>query len=476
MEWARAEERTVMTSVHLTEGRPLAVILRFTLPLFLGNMFMQLYNLVDTVIVGRFLGENALAAVGSTGTIIFLVQGLATGLTTGFTVLTAQHFGAMDPKGTRRSASNALMLSFGVILILTFFSTLFMHRILLIMNTPAEIYDDAYRYIIIICAGLFSIVLYTLGSSLLTAVGNSRLPLVFLMVGAVCNIALDLLFIPGLGMGTEGAAYATVISQVIAALVAAVYIGRKMPDLRPYRDFWRLDRGMAIRQIRVGVPMALQFGITASGTMVLQTAVNTFGPTAVAAFTAASKMSTLLTQGFAALGQSMAAYGGQNYGAARPDRIRSGVRAAMQIDIAYAALISILILLLLHPLMCLFFPAGTDTGKLMEFARPYIYFSMSCYIPLGMIFIFRNIMQGCGYGFLPMMGGVVELVARVIPAAVSMRLGSYLLAAACDASAWLTAGLFTAFAYHFYVIGRIEQRIRRGRARMDASPPAPEKE
>ena len=476
MEWARAEERTVMTSVHLTEGRPLAVILRFTLPLFLGNMFMQLYNLVDTVIVGRFLGENALAAVGSTGTIIFLVQGLATGLTTGFTVLTAQHFGAMDPKGTRRSASNALMLSFGVILILTFFSTLFMHRILRIMNTPAEIYDDAYRYIIVICAGLFSIVLYTLGSSLLTAVGNSRLPLVFLMIGAGCNIALDLLFIPGLGMGTEGAAYATVISQVIAALVAAVYIGRKMPDLRPYRDFWRLDRGMAIRQIRVGVPMALQFGITASGTMVLQTAVNTFGPTAVAAFTAASKMSTLLTQGFAALGQSMAAYGGQNYGAARPDRTRSGVRAAMQIDVAYAALISILILLLLHPLMRLFFPVGTDTGKLMEFARPYIYFSMSCYIPLGMIFIFRNIMQGCGYGFLPMMGGVVELVARVIPAAVSMRLGSYLLAAACDASAWLTAGLFTAFAYHFYVIGRIEQRIRRGRARMDASPPAPEKE
>lgn len=476
MEWARAEERTVMTSVHLTEGRPLAVILRFTLPLFLGNMFMQLYNLVDTVIVGRFLGENALAAVGSTGTIIFLVQGLATGLTTGFTVLTAQHFGAMDPKGTRRSASNALMLSFGVILILTFFSTLFMHRILRIMNTPAEIYDDAYRYIIVICAGLFSIVLYTLGSSLLTAVGNSRLPLVFLMIGAGCNIALDLLFIPGLGMGTEGAAYATVISQVIAALVATVYIGRKMPDLRPYRDFWRLDRGMAIRQIRVGVPMALQFGITASGTMVLQTAVNTFGPTAVAAFTAASKMSTLLTQGFAALGQSMAAYGGQNYGAARPDRTRSGVRAAMQIDVAYAALISILILLLLHPLMRLFFPVGTDTGKLMEFARPYIYFSMSCYIPLGMIFIFRNIMQGCGYGFLPMMGGVVELVARVIPAAVSMRLGSYLLAAACDASAWLTAGLFTAFAYHFYVIGRIEQRIRRGRARMDASPPAPEKE
>lgn len=459
-----------MKSVHLTEGRPLAVILRFTLPLFLGNMFMQLYNLVDTVIVGRFLGPDALAAVGSTGTIIFLVQGLATGLTAGFTVLTAQRYGAMDAKGTRRSASNALMLSFGVIVILTLFSTLFMRRVLHLMNTPEEIFNDAYRYIIVICAGLFSIVLYTLGSSLLTAVGNSRLPLVFLSIGAVCNIFLDLLFIPGFGMGPEGAAYATVISQVVAALAAAVYIGKKMPGLRPYRDFWRLDRGMAIRQIRVGVPMALQFGITASGTMVLQTAVNTFGPTAVAAFTAASKMSTLLTQGFAALGQSMAAYGGQNYGAARSDRIRSGVRAAMQIDIVYSFFISVLVLILLHPLMQLFFPAGTDTGRLMAFARPYIYFSMSCYVPLGMIFIFRNIMQGCGYGFLPMMGGVVELVARVIPAAVSMQIASYPLAAACDASAWLTAGIFTACAYHFYVIGKIEQKIKRGRAKMDPKP------
>ena len=318
-----------MKSVHLTEGKPLTVILRFTLPLFLGNLFMQLYNLVDTIIVGRALGQNALAAVGSTGTIVFLVQGLAIGLTTGFTVLAAQRFGAMDPKGTRRSASNALMLSFGVILILTALSTIFMRRILRLMNTPEEIFDDAYRYIIVICFGLFSIVLYTLGSALLTAVGNSKLPLFFLLIGAVCNIVLDLAFILGLGMGTEGAAYGTVLSQVIAALAAALYIARKMPDLRPYRDFWRIDRGMAARQIRVGIPMALQFGITASGTMVLQTAVNTFGPAAVAAFTAASKMSTLLTQGFAALGQSMAAYGGQNYGAARSDRIRSGVKAAM---------------------------------------------------------------------------------------------------------------------------------------------------
>ncbi len=445
-----------MTQNRLTEGNPMSVILKFTLPLFLGNVFQQLYNMADTIIVGRFVGQNALAAVGSTGTIMFLVLGIAIGLTTGYTVMTAQRFGAGDVHGTRRSTGNAIVLSLITAVVITVLSVSLLHPILRIMNTPAEIYEDAYAYISVICLGTICSVFYNLFAAMLRSVGNSKMPLVFLVLSAGLNVILDLICIIAFQMGTRGAGVATVTAQGISAVFAGLYIWKKIPDVKPYRDIWNLDKQMARNQLSVGIPMALQFGITASGTMIMQAAVNLFGATAVAAYTAANKVCSLLNQGFVSLGQTMASYTGQNYGKRDIGRIREGIRAAVKADIIYAIAAGVICVILLRPLMGLFFSGDTDIAELMPYAWPYIIACVICYIPLGFIFIFRNTMQGCGYGFLPMVGGVIELLCRLVMAAAAIATMYYPLAAWCDASAWLGTGIFTLFACR-YIIKKVEQ-------------------
>ncbi|SEA30299.1 putative efflux protein, MATE family [Lachnospiraceae bacterium NK3A20] len=442
----------------LTRGKPLSVIVKFMIPLFIGNVFQQLYNMADTVIVGRYVGQNALAAVGSTGTIMFLVLGFATGLTTGFTVLTSQRYGAKDAVGTRKSVANAMILAVIVIAVMTLVSLLVMRPVLTLMNTPAEIYEDAYRYISIICGGIFCTVFYNLFSAMMRSVGNSRMPLVFLVMSACLNVVLDLVFIINFHMGTAGAAIATDVAQGISAVLSILYMIRKMPELMPERHMWRLTGYMTRVQLQVGLPMALQFGITASGTMVMQAAINTFGAVAVASFTAAGKVQNLITQEFSSMGQSMASYCGQNYGKGDYERIQQGVRSAILVSVIYSIAAAIVGLTLLRPMMGLFFPAGTDIAGMMPYANTYIRLCVIFYIPLSMIFIFRNAMQGCGYGFLPMMGGVVELFCRLAMALASMALNIYALAAFCDPFAWIGACIFTAIAYRI-VIGKVRATL-----------------
>lgn len=442
----------------LTKGKVLPILLRFTIPLWIGNIFQQFYNMADTVIVGRFVGQNALAAVGSTGTIMFLVIGIAGGLASGFTVLTAQRFGARDADGTKKSVVNAILLSVVMIVILTFVSLLTMRPILHLMNTPEEIFEDAYTYISIICMGIACSVFYNLFSALLRSVGNSKMPLVFLVFSACLNVVLDLLLIINFQLGVAGAAIATDISQGISAVLALIYIIRRVPELTPNRRMWRFYRHATEFQLRVGIPMALQFGITASGTMVMQTAINLFGATAVASYTAASKMQNILTQGFLSMGQTMASYSGQNCGCGDYRRIQEGVRDAILVELVYAVIAALIGITALRPIMSLFFSAGTDMDAMLPYARTYIYFCSAFYIPLSWIFIFRNTMQGCGYGLLPMLGGVVEFVCRLSMAAASMQLHNYTLAAFCDPFAWLGAGIFTCIAYR-YVIRQVKKTL-----------------
>lgn len=436
---------------ELIEGRPMSVILKFTIPLLIGNIFSQLYNMADTIIVGRFVGQNALAAVGSTGTIMFLVQGLATGLTTGFTVLTSQRYGAEDRKGTKKSVANGGLLAIIIIVFFTLFSILFMKPVLKLMNTPAEIFDEAYTYITIICMGIICTVYYNYFSSLMRAVGNSKMPLVFLIFSACLNVFLDLIFIVNFHMGVAGAAIATDIAQGLSAVLSLFYILWKMKYLVPEKGMWHIEKNNTIQQLKIGVPMALQFGITASGTMIMQTAINGFGSVAVASYTAACKIQNILMQGHYSLGQTMASYGGQNYGYGSECRIRKGVRAALVIAILYSIFVALVSLPILKPLMGLFFQKGTDLKGMMPYAVIYTRLCMIFYVPLGMIFIFRNIMQGCGYGLLPMAGGIVELICRLSMAIFSMHFHSYTMAAFCDPFAWIGAGLFTAIAYLFVI-------------------------
>lgn len=446
-------------NTDMTKGRPLPIILKFVLPIFLGNLFQQFYNMADTFIVGHFVGQNALAAVGATGTIMFLVLGLAQGLTTGFTVLTSQCYGSHHMKRLRHSFSNGVILAWIVIIFMTLLSVLTMHPLLKLMNTPADIYEDSYTYIIIICYGIVCSVFYNLFSSYMRAVGNSNVPLYFLIFSAILNVVLDIVFIVTFNWGVAGAAIATDISQGISAVLCLIYIYKKIRILVPERDDWKLTRADTAHQLRIGIPMALQFGITASGTMIMQAAINLFGATAVAAFTAANKVNGIMTQGFPSMGQAMATYCGQNYGGGGWKRIREGVNKALLASFAYAIIAGILAVVFMRPFITIFFEAGTDIDAMIPWARPYVLMCALCYIPLSMIFIFRNAMQGCGYGLLPMLGGVVELFARLITAAISISTHIYVFAAACDPAAWVAAGLFTAIAYIF-VMRDVKKKIR----------------
>lgn len=438
----------------MTKGRPLTVILRFMLPLLLGNIFQTLYNMVDTIIVGRFVSSEALAAVGATGTIMFLVLGFAQGLTTGFTILTSQSYGANDLKRVRRSVANGILLSAILVVVITALSILIMKPLLRLMNTPADIFDDAYVYITIICAGSVCSVYYNLFAAYLRAVGNSKVPLYFLIFSAILNVILDLILIIIFDMGVAGAALATDISQGISAILCFVFIYRKVKVLRPERKEWRLTYGDTACQMRIGIPMALQFAITAGGTMIMQTAINLFGSVAVASFTAAAKLHNIVVQGMPAMGQAMATYCGQNYGKGDLERLKKGVHSAFLTNIVYALAAAALSILLMENFMGIFFTDNVDMASVMPWARTYIHECVVFYIPLGSIFIFRNAMQGCGYGFLPMMGGVVELVSRLVCAVIAIRTMSYAVACACDPAAWVCAAVFTGICY-LYLMRKI---------------------
>lgn len=440
----------------MTNGKIAPILIKFMLPLFIGNLFQQLYNMVDTLIVGRYVGEEALAAVGATGTIMFLMLGFANGLATGFTVLTSQSYGARDENRLRHSIANAVILAVIVTIITTLISTISMESILRIMNTPDNIFDYSYSYIITIAYGICASVFYNLGASILRAVGNSRVPLYFLILSACLNVVLDFVCIVGLDLKTFGAALATVISQGTSAILCFIYIYKKQHSMWPRKDDWHLEARDTSHQLRVGVPMALQFAITASGTMIMQAAINLFGSTAVASFTAASKIQGLITQGMPSMGQTIAAYAGQNYGAGRFDRLKDGVKNSLIIMTIYSIIAAVLSLSLLEPAMYLFFDSAQEVADHLPWALPYIRFCAMCYIPLSAIFIFRNMMQGCGFGLLPMLGGVVELVSRAVMAVLSMKLMIYELASACDPAAWLTTGIFTFFAW-MYVAPKIQK-------------------
>ncbi len=442
----------------MTKGSPLPIILRFTLPLFLGNIFQQLYNMVDTIVVGRFVGPGALAAVGSTGTIMFLVIGFSQGMSTGFTVLTSQRFGAGDGEGTKHSVANGTILSLFVIVFMTAVSLLFMKPLLRLMNTPEDIFQDAFAYISIVCIGIVANVFYNLFSSFLRSVGNSKVPLFFLAFSSALNLILDLLFVIVFQWGVSGAAWATNVSQGISAILCLCYIYKKVPTLAPKRHHWKLNLSDTKHQLSVGIPMALQFGITASGTMVMQSAINLFGSTAVASFTAASKFQNIAMQGMMAMGQTMATYTGQNYGKGDIKRIRQGVRLALGTEFVYAIVCSAVVIFTLPHVLGIFFSGGVDISAMLPWAKTYIYLCAAFYIPLSTIFIFRNTMQGCGFGLLPMLGGVVELIARFCMAALAIRLVSYPLSCACDPAAWVSAAIFTGISY-VIVMKKVEKKL-----------------
>ena len=322
----------------MTVGSPMKLILFFSIPLLIGNIFQQLYNMVDTIIVGRCIDENALAAVGLTGPMSFLVIGFVMGLSSGFAVLVAQRFGAKDEDGMRHCVGIMVILAAVVTVTVTFLAAIFARPMLRAINTPDELFEQSYQYIATIFAGIFTTVLYNILACILRALGDSRTPLYFLMVSSVLNIGLDFLFIVNFGLGVRGAALATVLSQAVSGVCCFLYIAKKYPILHLSKKDFRWDIKIAAKHMGIGLPMAFQFSITAIGVIVLQGAINLFGENRIAAYAAASKVEQLVSQPAGTFGVTMANFSGQNLGAGRVDRVRKGVRQASFLTLCFSVL------------------------------------------------------------------------------------------------------------------------------------------
>lgn len=442
----------------MTKGSPFRLILTFTIPLIIGNVFQQLYNMVDAVIVGRFVGVNALAAVGMSGSIVFLILGFLNGLTTGFTVLTSRTFGAGNMDGMKKSVYSASVLAVAVTVILTLISITGLKGLLSLMNTPEEIYKDAYQYLFVVFLGIWTQVLYNLLASFLRALGNSRIPLYFLILAAVLNIFLDFVFILGLHMGTRGAAVATVISQGTSGILCLVYIIRKVPLLHMKKEHRVLERNSVRFQIKVGIPMGLQFSITAVGIMILQSALNGFGARVVAGFTASTKVMQLINQALISIGVTMATYTSQNMGAQRLDRIRRGARVSTVMSMVYAGVVTLVLHFFGKYMVRLFIDSGQ--ADVLGYCEKYFSVIAPFMLILGTIFIYRNILQGMGYGVVPMLAGAAELAARSAAAFTARHFVSFEGICWADPLAWLAAALPLIITY-LWKMGKLEKEIDR---------------
>ena len=441
----------------MTAGTPGKIIFNFTMPIFIGNIFQQFYNMADTVIVGKFVGNAALAAVGACGTLVFLIIGFLQGVTAGFTVVTAQHFGAGNMKAMKKSVASGAVLTGIVTVILTLLSMISMAKVLHLMNTPSDMYGEAYGYIMVICGGIVAQALYNYLASVLRALGDSKRPLYFLVIAALLNIVLDLVFIIVFRMGAAGAAYATVIAQGISAVLCFIYILKKFPILHLKKEDFEFSGELCRRLLALGVPMALQFSITSIGTIIVQAAINVYGATCIAGFAAGGKIQSVMGVIFISYGAAMATYVGQNCGAGRMDRVRQGVRST-QIMVLIWSFVLMALVLLFGKYAIYLFVDRTETD-VVEAALTYFKAAAWCYPFLGSIFIYRNALQGLGYGLVPMVGGIFELVART--GIIMLVAGHTSFAGVClaDPAAWISA-LIPLIPYYVYKMRKWEKQSK----------------
>ena len=433
---------------NLTKGKPLKQIIYFALPIFIGNVFQQLYSMVDNIIVGNTLGENAFAGVGATTSIAFLIIGFVQGLTAGFAVKTSQYFGNQDEEKVKRSVATSFVLSAAIAVILTLISVFSTKPLLRLMQTPEDIIEYSYDYIVIVFAGIGATMLYNLVSSILRALGDSKIPLIFLIIASVINVILDLLFIIVFKMGVAGAGWATVISQLLSGLACAIYMFKKYEILRLNKRHFKLTWKFCWSHLNIGLPMAFQYSIIAVGIMVQQASLNTFGTLYVSAYTAASKIDSIVTQSLVAMGSAVATYVGQNYGAGEIKRISKGINQAMSVSVALAIVGGIIVYFGSDLLTGLF--VKEPSAEMLSLSKRYLFWQGVFYIGLAIIYVYRNGLQGMGYSALTMIGGVVELVMRIVASLLLVKVLDYLGLCLSNPCAWL--GVDVLFLTSYYII------------------------
>lgn len=438
----------------MTEGNPLKLILAFAVPMFLGMLFQQFYSMVDTIIVGKFLGVEPLAGVGSTGSLNFMVIGFCSGICSGFAVPVAQMFGAKQDSELRRFVANSAWLCIGFSIVLTALVVVLCRPILMLLNTPANIFEYAYVYIVIIFWGIPCTILYNMLAAILRSLGDSKSPVLFLALSSVINIVLDILFIVSFHMNVEGPALATVISQGISGVVCLFYMRRKYPVLHMSREEMKPRRYYIWKLCYIGIPMGLQYSITAIGTLVIQAAINGFGSVAVAGVTAAQKIGNFMTCPFEALGATMASFAGQNMGAGRTDRIKAGLRDSILCGFVVSALMLLLVLIAGRQLPLLFL--DVPDPEVIGYAYQFMLISAAGYALLTLVNTVRFTIQGMGFSGFAVIAGVMEMAARLLAGLVLIRWFGFTAVCMAHVLAWIFADLFLIPAF-FHCIRKTER-------------------
>ena len=424
----------------MTSGSPAKLIFGFAIPMFLGLLFQQFYSMVDTLIVGKFLGVNPLAGVGSTTSLNFMVLGFCMGVCNGFAIPVAQMFGAKEEHRLRRYVTNGAWLCIGLSVVLTLIVVLACRTILTVMDTPEEIFEYAYIYIVIVFAGIPCTFLYNILAGIIRSLGDSKTPVLFLAIASAINIGLDLIFVLLFGMGVEGPAIATVLAQGISGIICLFYMYRKFPVLHVSRDEWKPELHYMGKLCFIGIPMGLQYSITAIGSLVLQTAVNGLGAMVVAGVTAAQKINMFISCPIESLGQTMAPYAGQNMGAGKIDRIGKGLKSAVLMGWGVSIICFLIAVLFGKQLTLLFVDA--DETEIIAYSYQFLLFCIGGYCLLTLVNTVRFTIQGMGFSVFAILSGIMEMIARILAATVVVQMIGFAGTCLAHPMAWLFADVF----------------------------------
>ncbi len=434
----------------MSSGKPVRLLFFFMLPILAGNLFQQLYAMVDTFVVGRYVGVDALAAVGATGSMTFFILGFVVGLTAGFSVIISQKFGAKDLASMRKAVAMSILSACFLSVAVSTLAIATAKPLLILLKTPRNIIDDSHTYLLIIYTGIIATIYYNLLAAILRALGDSRSPLYFLLIASALNIAGDMIAVVGLGMGVRGVAYATVLSQSISALLCLLYMYKRYPSLHLGVQDWKIDWSMISRLLKIGLPSALQFSVCAIGVMIVQSVINESGSNTVAAYSVGVKIEQLVTQPLVTLGLAMATFSAQNFGSGKLERVRQGVRSAILLCIMFSILAATLIFLFSKQLTLLFI--DPLELQVIEQTVQYLHIISYFFIPLGLIFVFRNTCQGLGSGLIPMLSSVQELIFRALVAVTLPPVLGYIGICLSSPIAWMAAAVLLLAAYRLQYI------------------------
>ncbi len=435
----------INTSSDMTTGNSLKKILKFAIPLFIGTVFQQVYNLVDTMIAGHNLGDSAVAAIGATAALYSVIIYFASGLNSGYGIIISRTYGEKNISKLRKAFASMIVLDVLITVALTAIVLPLLGNMLRLLDTPAEIFEQAHEYIFIIFAGMIATIIYNMCAGFLQAIGNSKMPLLFLVISCVINAVLDWVFIASFKMGVAGAAYATLIATVISAVCGVVYIVRKYPEFLPDRKNFRLEKELTVEMLTTGISMALMSSVFAFGSIILQKAINSLGTSIIAAHTASRKAYEFLMMPMSTIGTATATFTSQNYGAKKANRITDAIKKVLVIELFWSVFSAVLSFIAGKALVGLIL--GTHDAYVIS--NGYLNLTMSTlfFFPLSVLLVMRMSMQSMGYKVFPVISSGIELTVKIISSLWFVPRYGYMAVAATEPVTWVMCAMFLVIVY-----------------------------